>query len=58
MIDFNIKHYLAEEVEVEKDPHRFDNFYGDVESKPETEQQLFFFTAQILKRRTLTGSMD
>lgn len=49
MIDFDIKHYLTEEVEVVKDPHRFDNFYGDVESKPETEQKLFFFTAQIFE---------
>lgn len=49
MVDFNIKNYLVEETVIEKDPHRFDNFYGDVESKPETEQKLFFFTAQILK---------
>lgn len=41
MIDFDIKHYLIEETDVEKDPHRFDDFYGEIESKPETEQQMF-----------------
>lgn len=41
MIDFNIKHYLAEEKEVIKDPHRFDNFYGSIEDKPTSEQILF-----------------
>ena len=48
MVDFNIKHYLIEEVEVEKDPHRFDNFYGDLESKPETEQLLFALQSEYL----------
>lgn len=49
MVDFDIKHYLIEEVEVEKDPHRFDNFYGDIESKPETEQQLFALQKEYLE---------
>lgn len=48
MVDFNIKHYLIEEVEVEKDPHRFDNFYGDLESKPETERLLFALQSEYL----------
>lgn len=41
MVDFDIKHYLIEEVEIEKDPHRFDNFYGDIDDKPDTERELF-----------------
>lgn len=48
MIDFDIKHYLIEETEVEKDPHRFDDFYGEIESKPETEQQMFALQDQYI----------
>lgn len=48
MIDFDIKHYLIEEAEVEKDPHRFDDFYGEIESKPETEQQMFALQDQYI----------
>lgn len=48
MIDFDIKHYLIEETEVEKNPHRFDDFYGEIESKPETEQQMFALQDQYI----------
>lgn len=49
MVDFDIKHYLTDDILVEKDPHRFDNFYGDIESKPETEQQLFALQKEYLE---------
>ncbi len=49
MVDFDIKHYLIEEVEVEKDPHRFDCFYGEIEDKPETEQLLFTLQREYLE---------
>lgn len=48
MIDFDIKHYLAEEKEVIKDPHRFDNFYGTIDDKPPTEQKLMRMQDQYL----------
>ena len=48
MIDFNISHYLVEDPQIEKDPHRFDNFYGEIESKPSTERELFALQAEYL----------
>lgn len=50
-MDFNINHYLVEEKEIVKDPHRFDCFYGTLEEKPESEQLLFKLQAEYLKTR-------
>ena len=48
MVDFDIKHYLTDDIETEKDPHRFDNFYGDIEDKPDTERELFALQSKYL----------
>ena len=49
MVDFDIKHYLNDDIETEKDPHRFDNFYGDIEDKPDTERELFALQKEYLE---------
>lgn len=48
MIDFNINHFLVEEKELVKDPHRFDNFYGTIDEKPASERLLFGMQDQYL----------
>lgn len=53
MVNFNIKDHLLPEEIIEKDPHRFDDFYGEMDDKPETEQQLFKYQMEYLKTRDM-----
>lgn len=54
MIDFNINHYLVEEEKIdieERTAKLRAEFYGDIESKPQTERELFDLQQQYLRTR-------
>ena len=54
MVDFDIKHYLEpeEDIDIDKRTQELrEQFYGDMSEKPETEQELFALQEQYLKTR-------
>lgn len=54
MVDFDIKHYLEPEDDIDIDKRTQElreQFYGDMSEKPETEQELFALQEQYLKTR-------
>lgn len=55
-MNFNIKDYLTEEPDDEeiKDEKWHDQFYGEIESKPETEQRLFAAQKNFIESRDMS----
>lgn len=52
MVDFNISHYLIDNIAYEYNPNRFDGvFYGNLEDKPKTEIELIQLQSQYLQTR-------
>lgn len=67
MIDFNIKHYLSKDYEAwdwkesdyeKKDDSFYDSFYGTIDEKPETEQEMFRLQDIYLRTKSQKAWQD